>query len=259
MASLFAASADSSEHTAEITYANTGYSAYSDNTRVLPEEIFMTSMCIQTECTGYLPCVVVRFTDDANRNSRRYNMQLVRADGSVRFLYHMFENGAYIADYELLENEKILLSTADGSESIYIENHGGIFRVKANDDDIRSRDYDSGFVVYSSTGDVFPDDIEGLNICIRGNCSGPVESAMMVFGNNSQLAQMGYEAYVIRPNGLETDAIWVEEPGLLITDEKFTDELCVVFRSADQKHELYLSKVGNAINDSIPFKTYTDK
>ena len=238
----------------EKEYKSTGFKAESADSKAFPDEIYMASLCIQTECTGYLPCTLFKFDDEANMKNRLYNLQLVRADGRVVFLYHIFENGTYIADYELLEGEKFLLTAKDGSATIYVESEGGIFRVKANDDDIRSREYDSGFVVYSATGDVLPDDVEGLNICIRGNCSGPVESAMMMYNDKAALAKMGYEAYIIRRNGIESEGIWVEEPGLIITDEQFTDDLCVVFRSADQKHELYLSKVGMAINDSIPFK-----
>ena len=239
----------------EKVYDTTGFRAESSNTQAFPDEIYMASLCIQTECTGYLPCTLFKFNDEANMNSKLYNLQIIRA-GSKQptFLYHIFENGTYIADYELMDGDMFVLSAIDGSGVIYVESTGEIFRVKANDDDIRSREYDSGFVVYSATGDVLPDEVEGLNICIRGNCSGPVESAMMLYNDKAALAKMGYEAYIIKANGIESEGIWVEEPGLIITDEKFTDDLCVVFRSADQKHELYLSKVGMAINDSIPFK-----
>ena len=236
-------------------YESTGFKAESANTQAFPDEIYMASLCIQTECTGYLPCTLLKFDDEANCRSKLYDLQIIRAGAKQpSFLYHIFDNGTYIADYELQEGDRFLLTALDGSGNIYVESTGEIFRVKANEDDIRSREYDSGFVVYSATGDAFPDDIQSLNVCIRGNCSGPVESAMMQYSDRASLAQMGYEAYIIRRTGIESEGYWVEEPGLIITDEKFTDDLCVVFRSADQKHELYLSKAGMAINDSIPFK-----
>lgn len=251
MPALFAADGDQSYTK---VYESSGFKAVSDNPQAMPDEIYMVSLCIQTECTGYLPCTVMKFNDEANIGSKLYNLRLVRADGTVVFLYHIFDNGSYITDYELLEGERFLLSAYDGSAEIYIESSGEIFRVKAREDEIRFREYDSGFVVFSATGDVFPDDVQALNVCIRGNCSGPVESAMLVYNDKSVLQNMGYEAYIIKASGIESEGYWVEEPGLLITDEKFTDELCVVFRSEDQKHELYLSRKGMEINDSIPFR-----
>lgn len=251
MPALFAADGDAKY---ERTYPLSGFNAYSDNSEALPDDIYMTSMCIMTECAGYVPCAVFKFDDENNRKNRLYNVYIVRASGEVKALYHIYDAGSYIADYELLEGEKYLLSAKDGSADIYIEGSGEIFRVKANEDEIKFREYKSGYYACSATGDILPDDIEPIQLCIRGNCSGPVTCAMMKFSNWDKVAAMEYECYVVRPTGTQSDGFMVTEQGLIISDEVLSDTACLILRSADKMHELYICLSATAIKENIPFK-----
>ena len=102
----------------EKLYPETGFRAYSFSSDKLPESIYVTWTCIQSDCAGDVPCTVFDFGPDCPvTNMKVYR---IKADGTEAYRYFKYADGVYIADTILEEGESFVLRTIGNTHEVYV-------------------------------------------------------------------------------------------------------------------------------------------
>lgn len=102
----------------EKEYPESGFKAYSYSGDKLPENIYTTMTCIQSDCAGDVPCTVFDFGPDCPvTNMKVYR---IKPDGAEAYRYFKFSDGVYIADTVLEKGEIFALRTIGNTHEVFV-------------------------------------------------------------------------------------------------------------------------------------------